>query len=150
MLMQVVVWPMADFGVKLWFWGRQKFDQCLCCESENRLEHTKRRHIHDYIDLYLGPEYIVNYRLSWLIAVTYVTMMYGIGLPLLFPIAFLSFLVIYVTERYHLAYTFKAPPAISGEVTKQALRLLSFTPFVFLANGFWMLSNRQMFENIVD
>ena len=85
-----------------------------------------------------------------MITVTYVTMMYGLGLPILFPIAFLTFMVMLMFERYHLAYTFYQPPVMCAASTDRALALLSYTPFILLANGFWMLSNRQMFENVVN
>ena len=35
-------------------------------------------------------------------------------------------------------------------MTKKALSLLGYAPLMFLLNGFWMLSNRQMFQNIVN
>ena len=39
---------------------------------------------------------------------------------------------------------------MDDKMTKNAMNLLSWTPFIFLLNGYWMLSNRQMFENIVN
>ena len=41
-----------------------------------------------------------------LLNITYVTMMYGLGLPILFPIAAFSYFVFWVTERYQMAYTY--------------------------------------------
>ena len=76
--------------------------------------------------------------------------MYGLALPQLFPIALLSYFIIYCTERYQIAYTYQLPPAMDDKMTVNALNLLSWTPFVFLLNGYWMLSNRQMFENVVN
>ena len=94
------------------------------------------------MELYTGPNHIVHYRFSGILNVAYVTMLYGVGLPMLFPIAFLSFFVIYSVERYQIAYTYQLPPAMDDKMTQNALKLLSYTPIIFLINGYWMLSNR--------
>lgn len=36
------------------------------------------------------------------------------------------------------------------KMAKNALELLSYTPSLFLLNSYWMLSNRQMFDNVVN
>jgi hypothetical protein len=77
-------------------------------------------------------------------------MFYGLGLPALFPIAFVSFFIYWATERYQLAYTYQLPPAMDDRMTVNAMNLLAYTPIMFLMNGYWMLSNRQMFENTVN
>ena len=81
---------------------------------------------------------------------TFVTMMYGLGLPILFPIAFLSYLIFWITERYQIAYFYKMPPSMNDTMTKNAMKIFSYLPILFMFNGFWMLSNRQIFENIIN
>ena len=39
---------------------------------------------------------------------------------------------------------------MDDRMAKNAMQLLSYCPLIFLVNGYWMLSNRQMFENIVN
>lgn len=39
---------------------------------------------------------------------------------------------------------------MDDKMTTNAMWLLSFTPILFLFNGYWMLSNRQMFSNEVN
>ena len=80
----------------------------------------------------------------------FVTMLYGIGLPILFPIAILSLFVFWATERWQMAYCYQLPPSMDDRMTQNAMNLLSYTPILFLLNGFWMLGNRQMFENVVN
>jgi len=74
--------------------------------------------------------------------VTYVTMFYGPGIPILFPIAAFAYLTLWVTERYGLAYTYQMPPRMDDQLTKNTLTLLSFSPLLFLLNGYWMFSNQ--------
>lgn len=102
------------------------------------------------MDVHAGPNYIIHYKYSGVLNIVYVTMLYGLGLPLLFPIAFLSIFIIYATERYQIAYTYAIPPSMDDKMTENAIRLLSYTPIIFLMNGYWMLSNRQMFENVIN
>ena len=54
------------------------------------------------MDLYSGPSYLdfKHRKYSELINVTYVTMFYGLGMPVLFPIAFCSYFVFWCVERY--------------------------------------------------
>ena len=39
---------------------------------------------------------------------------------------------------------------MDDRMTKNAMELLSYTPLIFLLNSYWMLSNRQMFENVIN
>lgn len=41
-------------------------------------------------------------------------MMFGSGLPILFPIALVSFIVIYMLEKYMLYYVYTLPPKYDG------------------------------------
>ena len=77
-------------------------------------------------------------------------MLYGIGLPMLFPVSVASFFIFWVTERYQLAYTYQLPPAMDDKMTENAISLMSLSPILFLLNGFWMLSNKQIFDNEVN
>lgn len=94
------------------------------------------------MDLYSGPEYIIHFKYSALLNVTFVTMMYGLGLPILFPIAALSYFIFWATERYQMAYTYQMPPALDDTLTKNTIKLLSYSPVLFLLNGLWMVSNK--------
>jgi len=39
---------------------------------------------------------------------------------------------------------------MDDKMTENAIRLLSYTPIIFLINSYWMLSNRQMFDNVIN
>ena len=84
----------------------------------------------------------MHYKFSNILNITFVTMLYGLGLPILFPIALVSYIIFWMTERYQVAYFYQLPPAMDDNMTKNAMRLLSWTPPLFLLNSYWMLSNR--------
>lgn len=136
--------PVYEFIANATVWLYQMLDngwKC-CMKKEDRMYITKTTQIYQYLDLYTNPDYIIHYKYSGLLNVIYVTMMYGLGLPALFPIAFVSFFVFWATERWQLAYHYQLPPAMDDKMTVNAISLLSYTPILFLFNGYWMLSNR--------
>ena len=57
-----------------------------------------------YVDIYSGPAYQIHFKYSGIMNVTFVTMMYGIGMPILFPIAAFSYFILYTQERLLSAY----------------------------------------------
>jgi hypothetical protein len=89
----------------------------------------------------MGPEFIIHHKYSNILNVTFVTMMYGVGIPILFPIACLNFTIMWLLERYHLAYTFQIPPTFDDKLTKNAVNILKIAPLLFMFMGFWMLSS---------
>ena len=93
---------------------------------------------------------MIHFKLANILNVTYVTLVYGLGLPLLFPIALLSYFIFWAVERYMLAYVYRKTPIMGPEMIKNGLSVFRFLPAIFLLNSFWMLSNRQIFDNIVN
>ena len=67
--------------------------------------------------------------------------MFGMGLPILFPIAFASFLVIYILERFLVAYYYRQPELTDHELSATVLNLLMVAPLLYLSFGFWMMDN---------
>ena len=39
---------------------------------------------------------------------------------------------------------------MGAELTINAMNALSYAPIVFMLNGYWMISNQQIFENVVN
>jgi hypothetical protein len=69
------------------------------------------------------------------------------GVPILFPIAALSIFGQWMNERYNVAYVFKLPPTLNERLTKNGINVLRWAPLLFCINGYWMLSNQQIFNN---
>ena len=73
--------------------------------------------------------------------------MYGIGIPLLFPLAAFCFLITLMGEKIQCAYFVKLPPAMGDTLTQTTISSLKYSPILMLINGYWMISNPQIFEN---
>jgi len=48
------------------------------------------------MDLYLGPEYLLHFRYAKIFNLVYCAMLYGVGLPILFPITALNISVMWM------------------------------------------------------
>ena len=70
--------------------------------------------------------------------------MFGVGLPILFPIALSTYLVIYCQEIYMLYYVYKRPPTYDEKLAKAVLNNLQYASLFLLGFGFWQISNFQL------
>ena len=51
---------------------------------------TKKTSIQNFKILYSGKEYLIHFKYSDCLNVSYISMMYGLGMPLLYPVAALT------------------------------------------------------------
>lgn len=68
--------------------------------------------------------------------------MYGMMIPMLFPVALFAFINIYVNERLLLAYYYKQPPMYDMELHLVALRRIKLAPILMYLIGYWAVGNR--------
>ena len=68
--------------------------------------------------------------------------MYGMLLPILFPIAFFAFANLYVNERLLLAYYYQQPPIYDDELIRSSLKIMKGAPIFMFVMGYWALGNR--------
>jgi hypothetical protein len=92
---------------------------------------------------------MIHFRYSGILNTAFVAMMYGVGLPLLFPISLFSFVVLYLVERYCIFYYYKQPPMFDDAMTRNTLRIMNWAPLFYCLFGYWMLGNNQIFSNLV-
>jgi len=100
-----------------------------------------------YKALYSGPEYTIHFKFSGVLNVTYITCMYGVGMPMLFPLAAINFFNQWVCERLIVAYQVRLPPALDDGLTKNFITRLKWAPFLLIVNGWWMVGNKSIFNN---
>jgi len=97
--------------------------------------------------MYSGPIYYMHYKYSSIMTTTFITFIYGFGMPILFPIAGLSFLVLYLVEKLLLFYGYRLPPMYDERLSQDVLNKLQFAPVLYLVFGYWMASNMQLLSN---
>ena len=102
---------------------------------------TKKTSISEYIELYAGPEHSIHYGFSSLLVIIFVTFLFGFGIPVLFPIAFLSIFILYKAEKFSIYYRYRQPPMYDEKITQVIVKMLRLAPALYLFCAYWMLSN---------
>ena len=103
---------------------------------------TKCKTIAEYMSWYSGPEFLIHYKYAELETICVICLLYGPGIPMLFPLGLLNLCIIFVIERFALAKFYKMPPKYSEEITNSTIRTLIWIPLLYFMCGFWMFSNR--------
>ena len=103
---------------------------------------TKTTSIQAYINSYAGPVYMMHFKYSGLMNIIFVTMTYGFGIPILFPIAVVAILVLYLVEKTMLFYAYRLPPMYDERLSQSVIGILYYAPIFFLGFGYWMASNK--------
>lgn len=62
-----------------------------------------------YMELHSGPEYLIHFKYALQLNIIFVTLMFGTCIPLLYPIALTSFVVIYFLEVFALFRIYRKP-----------------------------------------
>lgn len=133
-LAMVIVFRSLDKGCKN-FW--------TCKETDE----TKCKTIQAYVNTYAGPVHLMHFKYATAINTIYTCFMYGLALPLMFPIGALTFINIYVVEKLCVAYWYQKPPMYGPALNASALELMRWAPVVYFAFGYWIMGNKQIFNN---
>ena len=91
--------------------------------------------------MHSGPQFEIQYKYAYMITLTWVTMLFGPGIPILFPIALIGMINLYTTNQVMLAYVCKRPPTYDESMTITTIRLLKLAPLLYALMGAWLFSN---------
>lgn len=111
----------------------------LCCRHSKA---TKQKTIQGYVDLYSGPPHQMFTMYGLVLNTLWTTLMFGMALPILFPIAALTFINVYLCERLGIAYWYTKPPEYDAELNNLAIKYMFWAPVLFLAFGYWTVGNK--------
>ena len=140
-----VYWPFIEFcAFYAMRFGYRVLDRGLFTCDPNK---TNKITIQQYVELHSGPVFAIHYKYSALLNITFVTFMYGMGMPILFPIALISVLTLYMCEKAMLYYSYRQPPMYDEKLNMAVLSTLTYAPLLMLSVGYWQLSNLQLFNN---
>lgn len=103
---------------------------------------TSTRTLNQYLEIYAGSVYLMHFKYASIMNICYVTLMYGFGIPLLYPIAVYALVVLYVSEKALLYYSYRQPPAYDERLSNMVARTLMAAPVFGLFFGYWMLSSK--------
>ena len=67
--------------------------------------------------------------------ICFVTFLYGMMIPILFPLAWIQLFVLYVVERLMMYYSYQKPKNFDEKITRSSLKLISNATPLFLLMG---------------
>lgn len=114
--------------------------------TSNRYK-TKAKSIQTYIDKYSGPEFLIHNKYNAVINDVFIAMIFGFGMPMLFPITVASLCVRYIMEVSCLFYCYKEPPTYDRAISDWVYAILLVAPAFFLSFSYWQISNMQLLSN---
>jgi hypothetical protein len=120
---------------------KQRMDRSEKAFCRGKKVATKKTSMAQYKNLYSGPDYVIHFKYSAVLTVVYMTCMYGMGMPLLFPLAAFNLFNQWVCERISVAYIVRLPPSLDDKLTVNCIAMMKYAPILLLYNGYWMLSN---------
>ena len=137
-------YPLLEFCL---YWAMRILPRLL--DSSWTLNHlkTKSTSVQGYIDVWGGPLFYTHFKYSAILNVVFVTFMYGFGLPILFPIACITFMVTYIIEKASLYYSYRQPPAYDEKLSNACLEKMWWAPVLYIAFGYWMADSKQLTSN---
>lgn len=115
--------------------------------SGNRFK-SKSHTIQGYTAIYTGKEWPIHFKYSDALNITFLAMMYGMGMPIMFFMAMVIISNQRLAERVQVAYMHKQPPAMDNALSNSVLSILKYAPLCLLFNGWWLLDNKQFFDNV--
>jgi len=83
----------------------------------------------------------MHFKYAAIMNIVYITLMFGIGLPILYPLAVLALVILYVSEKLMLYYSYQGPPKYDEKLSQNVITHLKVAPLVMLLFGYWMLSS---------
>lgn len=99
--------------------------------------------------IYEGPEFSIHWKYAVIMNNVFVSFFYGPAMPILFPMALLSLVILYSCERLQVAYFYKKPPLYDQTINTYTINLLFTAPLLYSGMGAWVFSNQQVFRNTV-
>lgn len=115
---------------------------------KNYTLNTKCKSVYQYVSLYAGPVYLMQNRYNPIIVQVYCCFMFGLQIPIVFPLAFFGILNKYIVERIAITYWYRMPPFYNDKLSKIAMKILMFAPILMFITSYWAFGNKQIFENV--
>jgi len=103
---------------------------------------TKQRSIGSYVEMMSGDENELYNSYSWIVVIVLINMLYGVGLPLLFPLTLFAWISSYVFNRLATVYYFKKTPMMDNSNNKNAIMIMKWAVNFYTLSGYWFLTNR--------
>jgi len=115
------LWPLIEIAMfgAMW-WGKQYLDRDFGRDSYK----TKMPTPQAYVELYAGPVYLIHYRYAMILLHISCAFLYGTCMPVLYVVAFVAFIILFINERVLVCYYYREPPSFDEEITLKTMRII--------------------------
>lgn len=101
----------------------------------------------DVQELYTGEEMAASYVYAQAFTTILVTMMYSGGCPILYPITFLNFIVVYWTYKMLLISYFKKTTHFDENLAFDTVKLFNYSVLIHLFTSLMMFTNHDILSS---
>lgn len=137
-------------GMEFLYWGIRSLKRALDRNGAPDGYQTKCVSIQQYVNIYAGSEYFMHFKYSAILNIVFLTFCFGPGMPLLLPIATISFFILFTLENYMLHYVNRTPPNYDNKLNDEFLEKIKWAPCYMLAFGYWMITNPQLQQSYTE
>lgn len=152
MIIELPIPHAFPFAMLMYFKFMRKLDRSWTDDKRN----SKKVLQEDYEDLYIGPEFVFDYRLGQIVAFTWVSFMYNIGMPVLFLIGSINFFMMYWIDKWLLLRFHKTPRNYDERTINFSLKYMKLAFLFHAVIGYLMISNKNVltqnkfFDDIIE
>jgi hypothetical protein len=137
-------WSCASLGARL-PGSVSKRQSTVCCARV--CSPCVPRHQDRLTQMFTGPEFRLSVRYAQLTNTVFVTLMYSSGMPILLPIAAVSFFVSFWVDKYLFLRFYRKPPHYDTRMGMKMTGLLPYAMLLHLGFAAWMYSNQAIFSS---
>lgn len=127
--------------------GRVKDRAKVCCCCGER-QYSKKVTQTDYDELWDGGEFELPARYGAIQMVFWVTMIYGSGLPILYPLGFGFFFIAFWVDKWAITKLYNAPAQSDGKLAKSVTDSMVYGVLLHVIVACWKYSNTRLFEGV--
>lgn len=118
----------------------------MSCHVASRLVFSYARAVtqRQLNEAYEGAEFVMSVRYGEILNIVFVTMTFSAGLPVLVPLAAVSFLQHYLTDKFDFLRVSKLPPSYSTTLAQGAAEVVAYAAIGHLLFAVWANSYHRM------
>ena len=146
MLIAIAEPHMIPLAQIIYFNTKRCWDRgCTCDKTKSRKLLQK-----DYEVLYIGPEFSLDARLAQIIAFTWTTFTYSSGLPIMYIISAVNFMIIYWIDKILLLRFYRTPKNYDEQSINFSLGQIYYAFLFHFLIGSLVYSNDQILSSTSD
>lgn len=116
------------------------FNRCMDRSCTFNRMYTKKVAQKEYENLYIGPQFILQVRLAQMLTIVFVCMIFGSGIPMLYVITWLSFIITYWTDKILILRYYRKTDEFDEKLTKKFVSVLPWSIILHIIVGWYMYS----------